>query len=70
MTDKRNSMHVLYLEFKKNNWQVSIPEINYLGITMEWKELYSNGQNTGIIAEHKKIHEQRCFILLKKKKVD
>lgn len=35
---------------------------------MEWKELYSNGQNTGIIAEHKKIHEQRCFILLKKKK--
>lgn len=70
MTDKRNSMCVLYLEFKKTNWQVSIPEINYFGTTMEWKELYGNGQNTGIIAEHKRIPEQWCFILLKKKKAD
>lgn len=37
---------------------------------MEWQEVYSNGQNTGIIAEYKKMREQGCFILLKKKKVD
>lgn len=47
-----------------------MPEIICLGKVMEQQEQWGNEQNTSIITEHKKIPENGCFVVLKKKGVN